>query len=209
MRETQKTMEQLQGKKLLLHSCCAPCSGGILADLVQAKIQVTLFFYNPNIHPYSEYEKRKTENKHYAEKLHIPFIDMDYSHKEVWFERTAGLEGEPERGKRCDVCFNLRLQRTADYAHENSFDYIATTLGISRHKNLEQVNRSGLKAAKCYPGLTFFDYNWRKNGGMQRSAEISRRENFYRQEYCGCIFSLMDANHYRKQKGKPLIKVRP
>ena len=199
----------MKGKKLLLHSCCAPCSGSILADMVQAKIQVTLFFYNPNIHPYSEYEKRKTENKRYTEKLQIPFIDADYSHKEIWFERTAGLEGEPERGKRCDVCFDLRLQRTADYAHENGFDYFATTLGISRHKNLAQVNRSGLKAAGSYPRLTFFDYNWRKSGGTQRSAEISRRENFYRQEYCGCIFSLMDANHYRKQQGKPLIKVRP
>jgi predicted adenine nucleotide alpha hydrolase (AANH) superfamily ATPase len=203
------SLEQLQNKKLLLHSCCAPCSGGILAELQQAKVDVTLFFYNPNIHPHSEYEKRKAENKRYADRLKIPFIDADYEHKEKWFDLTTGLEDEPERGKRCDVCFDLRLQRTAEYAHKNDFGHFATTLGISRFKDLEQVNRSGLKAAQIYPDLHFFDYNWRKKGGIQRSAEISRRENFYRQEYCGCIFSLMDANHHRKQQGKPLIKVRP
>jgi predicted adenine nucleotide alpha hydrolase (AANH) superfamily ATPase len=209
MSETISSLEQLKGKKLLLHSCCAPCSGGILKDLLVAQCDVTVFFYNPNIHPHSEYEKRKVENKKYADKINTTFIDADYGDKAKWFEMTSGLENEPERGKRCSLCFDLRLERTAQYAQENGFPWFATTLGISRYKDLKQVNKSGFKAAQKYTKVNFLDYNWRKGDGIQRSAEISRRENFYRQQYCGCIFSLMDANHFRKQQGKPLIRVRP
>jgi predicted adenine nucleotide alpha hydrolase (AANH) superfamily ATPase len=209
MNKTRLSLEQLKGEKLLLHSCCAPCSASILKELSTAQCNVTVYFYNPNIHPNSEYEKRKVENKKYADKLNIPFIDADYGDKENWFKRTIGLENEPERGKRCSVCFDLRLEQTVQYAHENGFPWFATTLGISRYKDLEQVNRSGLKAARKYPEIRFFPYNWRQNDGLQRSAEITRQEDFYRQQYCGCIFSLMDANHYRKQQHKPPIKVRP
>ena len=180
-----------------------------MADLKGAQINFTLFFFNPNIHPFSEYEKRKEENKKYADELKIRFIDADYKDKAKWFELTTLMEDEPERGKRCTLCFDLRMERTADYARENGYPWFATTLGISRYKDLEQVNNSGLRAAEKYTKTKFFNYNWRKNGGLQRSAEISRHQNFYRQQYCGCIFSLMDANHYRKHQGKPLIKVRP
>ena len=209
MNQTNTSFEQLNGKRLLLHSCCAPCSGVIISDLKSADIDLTIFFYNPNIHPFSEYEKRKQENKNYAHTMKVPFIDFDYSNKTKWFELTTGLEDEPERGKRCTVCFDFRLQCTAQYASAHGFDWFATTLGISRHKDLEQVNQSGLRAVQKYPQVNFFDYNWRINGGLQRSEAISFDQKFYRQQYCGCIFSLMDANHYRKKKGRPLIRVRP
>ena len=177
-------------------------------DLKGAHIKFSLFFYNPNIHPFSEYEKRKNEIKKYAGELEIPFFDADYRDKTQWFDLTTGLEAEPERGKRCSICFDIRMERTARYARENGYPLFATTLGISRYKDLKQVNQSGMNAAKKYPDVNFFNYNWRKNNGLHRSAEISRSQNFYRQQYCGCLFSLMDANHFRKQQGKPFIKVR-
>ena len=159
--------------KLLLHSCCAPCSGDIMKRLLDSGIDYTVFFYNPNIHPVQEYEQRKDENKRFADKHKINFIDADYD-KDNWFARVKGLEMEPERGKRCTVCFDMRFERTALYAHENNFQIFATTLGISRWKDLEQINNSGLKAAKRYNGLGFWDFNWRKKGGSSRMIDISK-----------------------------------
>ena len=172
--------------KLLLHSCCAPCAGEIMEAVAASGIDTTIYFYNPNIHPKEEYEIRKDENIRFAEKLGFDFIDADYD-KDNWFERINGLENEPERGKRCTVCFDMRFERTALYAHENNFKIFATTLGISRWKDLEQINNSGLKAAKRYNGLGFWDFNWRKQGGSSRMLEISKKEKFYKQEYCGCV----------------------
>lgn len=209
MQESGISLRNLKGKKLLLHSCCAPCSGSIMYELKAADINFTVFYYNPNIHPHSEYEKRKEEIMKYAEKLAIPCIDLDYKDKTEWFERIAGLEDEPERGKRCSVCFDIRMERTAKYASGNGFNWFATTLGLSRYKDLAQVNQSGLQAALKYPEVNFLNYNWRSGGGLDRSKEINQLNNFYRQQYCGCIFSLMDANDNRKKKGRPLIKVRP
>ena len=172
--------------KLLLHSCCAPCAGEIMEAVAASGIDTTIYFYNPNIHPKEEYEIRKDENIRFAEKLGFDFIDADYD-KDNWFERIKGLENEPERGKRCTVCFDMRFERTALYAHENNFKIFATTLGISRWKDLEQINNSGLKAAKRYNSLGFWDFNWRKQGGSSRMLEISKKEKFYKQEYCGCV----------------------
>ena len=191
--------------KLLLHSCCAPCAGEIMEAVAASSIDTTIYFYNPNIHPKEEYEIRKDENIRFAEKLGFDFIDADYD-KDNWFERIKGLENEPERGKRCTVCFDMRFERTALYAHENNFKIFATTLGISRWKDLEQINNSGLKAAKRYNGLGFWDFNWRKQGGSSRMLEISKKEKFYKQEYCGCVYSLRDTNKWRKSRGREIIK---
>ena len=191
--------------KLLLHSCCAPCAGEIMEAVAASGIDTTIYFYNPNIHPKEEYEIRKDENIRFAEKLGFDFIDADYD-KDNWFERIKGLENEPERGKRCTVCFDMRFERTALYAHENNFKIFATTLGISRWKNLEQINNSGLKAAKRYNGLGFWNFNWRKQGGSSRMLEISKKEKFYKQEYCGCVYSLRDTNKWRKSRGREIIK---
>ena len=175
------------GKKLLMHSCCAPCAGEIMEAVAASGIDTTIYFYNPNIHPREEYEIRKEENIRFAEKLGFDFIDADYD-KDNWFERVKGLEDEPERGERCTVCFDMRFERSALYAKENGFDVFATTLGISRWKDLNQINNSGLKAANRYNNLTFWDFNWRKQGGSSRMLEISKQEKFYKQEYCGCVY---------------------
>ncbi len=191
--------------KLLLHSCCAPCAGEIMEAVAASGIDTTIYFYNPNIHPKEEYEIRKDENIRFAEKLGFDFIDADYD-KDNWFERIKGLENEPERGKRCTVCFDMRFERTALYAYENNFRIFATTLGISRWKDLEQINNSGLKAAKRYNSLGFWDFNWRKQGGSSRMLEISKKEKFYKQEYCGCVYSLRDTNRWRKSRGREIVK---
>ena len=174
--------------KLLLHCCCATCSGEVIATLAGAGIDFTVFFYNPNIHPEREYLIRKEENKRFAEQCGIPFIDADYD-TDVWFSRTKGLEKEPERGARCTQCFDLRFERTARYAHENAFTVFATSLGMSRWKDLDQINACGERAAKPYPGLLFWAHNWRKGGGSARAVELAKREHFYRQKYCGCVYS--------------------
>jgi len=192
-------------KKLLLHSCCAPCAGEIMEALSASKIDTTIFFYNPNIHPIEEYELRKQENIRFADKLDIPFIDADYN-RDDWFSRTIGQENEPERGKRCTTCFDMRFEVTAEYAHENGFDLISSTLGISRWKDMNQINGCGLKAANQYDGVNYWDFNWRKKGGSSRMLEISKKEQFYQQEYCGCVYSLRDTNRWRSSKGREKIK---
>jgi len=192
-------------KKLLLHSCCAPCAGEIMEAVAASGIETTIYFYNPNIHPKEEYEIRKDENIRFAEKLGFHFIDADYD-KDNWFDRVKGLEDEPERGERCTVCFDMRFERTALYAYENNFKIFATTLGISRWKDLDQINNSGLRAANRYNSLGFWDFNWRKQGGSSRMLEISKKEKFYKQEYCGCVYSLRDTNKWRKSRGREIIK---
>jgi predicted adenine nucleotide alpha hydrolase (AANH) superfamily ATPase len=192
--------------KLLLHSCCAPCSGEIMERLVEAQIEYTIFFYNPNIHPLKEYEIRKNENIRFAEQHNIPFVDSDYD-KDEWFKRAKGMEHEPERGVRCTMCFDMRFARTALYAYENGFSVFTSSLGISRWKNMNQINDCGVRAANPYPGMAYWTFNWRKNGGSQRMIEISKREQFYQQEYCGCAYSLRDTNHWRTQNNRQKIKI--
>lgn len=192
--------------KLLLHSCCAPCSGEVMEALVASGIDFSIFFYNPNIHPVQEYETRKQENVAFAQKHSIPFIDADYD-KDNWFERVKGQEMEPERGKRCTTCFDMRFERTALYAYEHGFPVICTSLGISRWKDMNQINDAGIRAASRYPGMEYWTYNWRKNGGSSRMYEIAKRENFYKQEYCGCVYSLRDTNAWRKKNTRERIKL--
>ena len=201
----QKLQTPNSESSLLLHSCCAPCAGEIMEAVAASDIDTTVYFYNPNIHPVEEYELRKEENKRYCESLDFKFVDADYD-KDNWFDRIKGLEDEPERGKRCTKCFDMRFERSALFAHENNFSLFATTLGISRWKDLDQVNNSGLRAANRYDNLTFWDFNWRKQGGSSRMIEISKREEFYQQEYCGCVYSLRDTNKWRKENNRPRIK---
>ena len=174
-------------EKLLLHSCCAPCSGEVMETMIESGIDFSIFFYNPNIHPVKEYEIRKEENIRFAEKHNIPFIDCDYD-TENWFARAKGMENEPEKGIRCTMCFDMRFERTALYAAENGFSLISSSLGISRWKDMKQINDCGHRSASHYEGITYWDYNWRKNGGAVRMLEISKKEEFYQQEYCGCVY---------------------
>jgi hypothetical protein len=200
-------LELPQGaNKLLLHSCCAPCSGEVMEALIFSGIDFTIYFYNPNIHPLKEYELRKEENIRFAEKHNIPFVDGDYD-TDNWFARAKGMEHEPERGIRCTMCFDMRFERTALFAHENGFPLISSSLGISRWKNFDQINDCGIRAAGHYPGITYWTFNWRKKGGSSRMLEISKKENFYMQEYCGCAYSLRDTNHWRLQNGRERIDI--
>lgn len=202
-----KKLELPKGKsRLLLHSCCAPCSGEVMEAILASGIPFTVFFYNPNIHPLKEYEIRKNENLRYCNEHNIPFIDWDYNRKD-WFERTKGMEWEPERGIRCTECFDMRFEVTAQYAVDNGFDIFTSCLGISRWKNFEQITDCGNRAAAQHEGLAYWDYNWRKNGGASRMIQISKREEFYQQEYCGCVYSLRDSNAYREKVGREKIHI--
>ena len=192
--------------KVLMHSCCAPCAGDLMQRMKDSGIDVTIFFYNPNIHPKKEYEIRKNENIRFAKKLGMPFIDVDYDVKN-WFKRAKGLEWEPERGERCTKCFDMRFECTALYAFEHGFSTITSSLGISRWKNMDQINDCGIRAADNYEGVDYWTFNWRKQGGAARMYEIAKKEQFYKQEYCGCIFSLRDTNSWRTSKDREEIKI--
>ncbi len=191
--------------KVLLHSCCAPCEGEVIETMLESGITPTVFFYNPNIHPKKEYQIRKSEDQKFCEKVGVRHIDADYDVRN-WFDRVKGLEWEPERGSRCTACFDMRFERTALYASENNFRVFTSSLGISRWKNMVQINGCGERAAARYENLNYWTYNWRKSGGSQRMIEISKREKFYQQEYCGCIYSLRDTNKWRVSKGRGKIK---
>jgi predicted adenine nucleotide alpha hydrolase (AANH) superfamily ATPase len=196
-----------EGKnKLLLHSCCAPCSGEVMEALVYSEIDFQIFFYNPNIHPLQEYLIRKEENKRFAIKHNIPFIDADYN-KDDWFARTEGMENEPERGKRCTECFDMRFEVTAEYAYKHGFPVFTSSLGISRWKDMNQINGCGERAAAKYSPVVYWTYNWRKNGGAARMYEIAKEEEFYQQEYCGCVYSLRDTNRWRIKNNRERIKI--
>tara|TARA_B100001113_G_C21027940_1_gene586639 strand:- start:85 stop:738 length:654 start_codon:yes stop_codon:yes gene_type:complete len=191
---------------LLLHSCCAPCSGDIMLRLLESKIDYTIYFYNPNIHPKREYLLRKEENQEFAQKHSIPFIDADYDAKN-WFQEVKGLEWEPERGKRCTSCFDMRFIKTAEYAFNNNFSLVSSTLGISRWKDMNQINQSGLDAVSQFEGIDYWTFNWRKNKGSENMIKVSKKEQFYMQEYCGCVYSLRDTNIWRQKNNRAEIEI--
>ena len=177
-----------------------------METLIESGIDFSIFFYNPNIHPVKEYLIRKEENIRFAEKHRIPFIDCDYD-TDNWFARAKGMENEPEKGIRCTMCFDMRFERTALYAAEHGFSLISSSLGISRWKNMQQINECGHRSASHYAGIHYWDYNWRKHGGALRMLDISKREEFYQQEYCGCVYSLRDSNRWRISQGRERIKL--
>ena len=178
-----------QLNKVLLHSCCAPCSAAIIEWMLKNDIRPTVFYFNPNIYPREEYERRKAEAIRFVTAQGLDFIDADYDY-EAWRREVTGLEEEPERGKRCLQCFTLRLTATAKYASEHGFKVFTTTLASSRWKSLEQINEAGRKAASLYPDTTFWDQNWRKGGLQERRNQLLKEYQFYNQQYCGCEFSM-------------------
>ncbi len=181
--------------KVLLHTCCAPCSSAIIEAMMQNGITPVIYYCNPNIYPFEEYEIRKNECTRYAESLGLEIVDADYDH-ENWLTAVKGMENEPERGGRCLKCFKLRLLRTAEYARQRGIRVITTTLASSRWKSLDQINEAGLWACRqisdAYPDgpVVWWDRNWRKGGLQERRLQIIKEYDFYNQLYCGCEFSM-------------------
>lgn len=173
---------------VLLHACCAPCSSAIVEWMLQHGVRPTIYYFNPNIWPRQEYDIRKEESKRHAGSLGLDWIDGDYDH-EAWLRAVKGLEHEPERGSRCQQCFQLRLVAAAQKAHELGFRFFTTTLASSRWKSIEQITAAGLAAEQAVPGTRFWAQNWRKGGLSDRRNELLRQYAFYNQQYCGCEFS--------------------
>ncbi len=176
--------------KLLVHSCCAPCSSYVL-EYLNKYFNITVLYYNPNIYPFEEYEYRKNEQKRLISEMKfenpVSFIDCDYDN-DSFNKAVKGLEAEPEGGKRCEKCFELRLNKTAEVAKENGFDYFVTTLSISPLKNAETLNRIGKEVGEKY-GVKYLLSDFKKNNGYKRSIELSREYSLYRQNFCGCVYS--------------------
>ncbi len=198
-------------REVLLHACCAPCSSAIVEWLLQHGVKPTIFYYNPNIYPQQEYCIRKEESKRHAESLGIRWIDGDYDH-EAWQRGVSGLESEPERGRRCEQCFTLRLLATARKAQELGMTFFATTLASSRWKNLEQVNRAGLMAAETVNAqqpsgsVSFWPQNWRKGGLQDRRNQLLKEYHFYNQQYCGCEYSVRQSEALTKPQLRQLMR---
>lgn len=173
--------------RILLHCCCAPCSGAIVECMVENGLHPAIFFSNSNIFPLGEYELRKAEIVRYGALFGLEVIDDDYDHL-LWREAVRGLEDEPERGRRCQECFRFRLERAARYAETHGYTVLTTTLASSRWKDLRQVGDAG-RAACQGKNVLWWDMNWRKGGLQPRRSEIIREQNFYNQTFCGCEFS--------------------
>lgn len=176
-------------KKVLLHTCCAPCSSAIVECLMEHGVTPVIFYCNPNIYPEKEYLIRKNECTRYASSLGLEIVDDYYDH-ETWKTAMSGMEDEPERGARCLKCFKLRLMRTAAYAHDRGIRVITSTLASSRWKSLDQIHEAGRLAASAYDDVTYWEQNWRKGGLQQRRCELIKEYGFYNQLYCGCEFSM-------------------
>jgi len=174
--------------RVLLHVCCAPCSTAIVECMLENGIRPALFYYNPNIYPVEEYERRKAESIRHARMLNLDFIDADYEHNK-WLNAVRGMESEPEQGRRCLTCFKHRLVGTASYAKANGFKIFATTLASSRWKSIEQITEAGNYAASLFKGIAFMAQNWRKGGLSERRNLLLREFGFYNQTYCGCEYS--------------------
>ena len=187
--------------QVLLHACCAPCSSAIVEWFVKHDVRPTIFYYNPNIWPREEYEIRKNESKRHAESLGLTWIDGDYDHDQ-WRQDVCGLESEPERGKRCEQCFTLRLTIAARKAKELGLRYFTTTLASSRWKSLEQIERAGHLAEQAVPDTVFWAQNWRKGGLYERRNQLLKEFDFYNQQYCGCEFSFRQKNIRTKEEAE-------
>ena len=194
--ELDKTLQKITAEnirpKLLLHACCAPCSSYVLEYLTEY-FDITVFFYNPNISPESEYLHRVSEIKRLISEMcpSVNFIEGRYE-PEKFYEMAKGLENEPERGARCLKCYRMRLEESAAVAKENKFDYFTTTLSISPQKDSIVLNSIGKEISEKYD-IPYLFSDFKKKGGYKRSIELSAQFHLYRQNFCGCIFSKMQS----------------
>ena len=192
--------------RLLLHICCAPCSTHAI-NLLSGTYDVTGYFYNPNIHPESEYRRRLTEAERHCSHCNIPLLPSIYQ-PGGWHTLVKGCETEPEGGARCAICFRLRLEETARTAASHHFDRIATTLTISPHKDAALINRIGMEAGERHH-IRFHEADFKKGNGYGESCRLSRALGLYRQSYCGCIFSEAMTRAGRPQQSPHVIPPRP
>ena len=187
--------------RLLLHGCCAPCSSYVL-EYLSAYFRITLFFYNPNIAPYEEYEKRREEAQRLVRSMQlknpVEFLETGWENQR-YQQMAAGLEELPEGGARCLACYRLRLEKTAQLAAQMGFPYFATTLTISPLKDPVKINRLGEEAAQRW-GLGYLPSDFKKKNGFRRSVELSKQYDLYRQNYCGCIYSRLEAERREKDR---------
>ncbi len=172
---------------LLLHVCCATCSLHPYF-LLRKEYSIKFYFYNPNIHPEKEYIKRLEGVKFVAEKYKIPLIIGKYQ-EDKWFDLTKSLKDEPEGGKRCNICFKMRLEETSKMAKKENFKFFTTTLSVSPHKNANIINKIG-KSIAAKNNLNFYEANFKKKDGFKKTIQKSKELNLYRQNYCGCIYSI-------------------
>ncbi len=197
-RNYQKELDQViagleeQGKvpRLLLHSCCAPCSSYVL-EYLSRYFEITVYFYNPNIYPPEEYRRRVKEQERLIASMdfiHPVTLETGAYEPDEFHRIVRGLETEPEGGIRCFKCYELRLQETAKVAQAGRFDYFTTTLSISPLKNAEKLNEIGEKLAKEYR-VAYLPSDFKKKNGFKRSVELSEKYGLYRQDYCGCVYS--------------------
>ena len=189
-------------KKLLLHSCCAPCSSHVITYLSKY-FDITILYYNPNIAPEEEYLKRKSEQIKLIGMLDTPnkldFIDCDYDN-DKYNELVKGYELCPEKGERCTICFNLRIEKTAKIAKDNKYDYFCTTLSVSPYKNAKLINKIGEDMEKKY-NVKWLHSDFKKDNGYKHSIELSHKYVLYRQDYCGCVYSKRDEMLRKSKKG--------
>ena len=177
--------------KLLLHSCCAPCSSYVI-EYLSDYFEITVYYYNPNLTYEAEYQRRAAEQKRLIAQMPakhpVTYLEGNYE-PEVFALAVRGYENEPERGSRCDICFLLRLSGAAREAEKGGYPYFATTLTISPQKNADQVNAAGVRAQQTHPGSVYLVSDFKKKNGYLRSLELSKQYGLYRQDYCGCVYS--------------------
>ncbi len=176
----------MQKEKFLLHVCCATCSLHPYF-LLNKDYSIIFYFYNPNIHPREEYIKRLEGIKFVAGKYNIPLIIGNYQ-KDKWFDICSPFKKEPEGGKRCKLCYKMRIDKTSQTAEEKNFKLFSTTLSVSPHKDANAINKIGKSAAED-KNLSFYQANFKKKDGFKKTVQISKQLNLYRQNYCGCIYS--------------------
>lgn len=205
-KELDKLLAKLEKEEriptLLLHSCCAPCSSYVL-EYLSKYFKITVFYYNPNIYPESEYTKRILEQQMLIDDMEtrfpVSFLAGNYE-KEKFYKMAEGLEYVKEGGERCFKCYALRLEEAAKVAKEGGFDYYTTTLSISPMKNSEKLNQIGKAIGEKY-GVEYLQSDFKKKNGYKRSVELSKEYGLYRQDYCGCIFSKMEREQSKRNEG--------
>ncbi len=184
-------------KKLLLHICCGPCAVYVVEKL-KNDYEVTGFFYNPNIQPRKEYQFRKNELERVAQLKNLNVVYMEHEMGK-WFQRVKGYEKEPERGKRCSICFHMRLEKAFAYAKAKEYDIVASTLSISPYKVTKQINEEGEKLADAF-GVEFLAENFKKQGGFDICRKMAHELEIKHQDYCGCVFSMVERKLKEKER---------